>query len=96
MGTETRGFASMSKGKQRRIASQGGRTAHAQGVAHEWSQEEARIAGQKGGLASAERRKRFRQDQLSQSVEPGIIADSSRPVPRFPRPVTARPRPGSQ
>jgi len=35
--------------KQRLIASKGGRAAHAKGTAHEWSPEEARAAGRKGG-----------------------------------------------
>jgi uncharacterized protein len=47
-----RGFASMSAEKQREIASKGGRAAHAKGTAHEWSAEEARRAGRKGGQAS--------------------------------------------
>jgi hypothetical protein len=65
MGIESRGFASMSKAKQRKIARLGGRTAHAQGVAHQWTQDEARLAGQKGGFASAESRRRLRQDGRS-------------------------------
>lgn len=44
-----RGFASMDPTRQREIASQGGRAAHEQGVAHEFSPEEARAAGRKGG-----------------------------------------------
>ncbi len=51
-----RGFAAMSPERQREIASQGGRAAHQQGVAHEWSAEEAREAGKKGGQASGKRR----------------------------------------
>ena len=47
-----RGFASMDPEKQREIASKGGRAAHVQGTAHEWSSEEAREAGRKGGAAS--------------------------------------------
>lgn len=47
-----RGFASMDPQKQREIASEGGRAAHKQGVAHEWSSEEAREAGRKGGQNS--------------------------------------------
>ncbi len=47
-----RGFGSMSPEKQREIASKGGRAAHEQGTAHEWTVEEAREAGRKGGLAS--------------------------------------------
>ncbi|MEW6323273.1 MAG: KGG domain-containing protein [Acidobacteriota bacterium] len=49
---ERRGFASMSPEKQREIASKGGRAAHAKGTAHEWSSDEARSAGRKGGMAS--------------------------------------------
>ena len=47
-----RGFASMSPEKQREIASKGGRAAHAKGTAHEWSSNEARDAGRKGGMVS--------------------------------------------
>jgi general stress protein YciG len=46
----------MDRAKQREIASKGGKAAHAQGTAHEWSSEEAREAGRKGGLAARERR----------------------------------------
>ncbi len=42
----------MSGDKQREIASKGGRAAHAKGTAHEWSSDEARDAGRKGGMAS--------------------------------------------
>ena len=49
---ERRGFASMSAEKQREIASKGGRAAHQKGTAHEWSSDEAREAGRKGGMAS--------------------------------------------
>jgi general stress protein YciG len=54
MGTrkERRGFASMSPEKQREIASKGGRAAHQKGTAHEWTSEEARSAGRKGGQIS--------------------------------------------
>jgi len=44
-----RGFAAMSPERQKQIASEGGRAAHRLGVAHEWSSEEARMAGRKGG-----------------------------------------------
>lgn len=44
-----RGFASMDPERQREIASKGGRAAHAKGTAHEWSRDEARVAGRKGG-----------------------------------------------
>jgi general stress protein YciG len=48
-GKSNRGFASMDMGKQREIASKGGRAAHAQGRAHEFTPDEARVAGRKGG-----------------------------------------------
>ncbi len=44
-----RGFASMDASKQREIARKGGKAAHAQGRAHEFTTEEARSAGRKGG-----------------------------------------------
>lgn len=44
-----RGFASMDRERQREIASKGGRAAHAKGTAHEWTRDEARVAGRKGG-----------------------------------------------
>jgi general stress protein YciG len=47
-----RGFAAMSAEKQREIASLGGKAAHAKGTAHEFSPEEARAAGRKGGQAA--------------------------------------------
>jgi len=49
---ERRGFASMSAEKQREIASKGGRAAHEKGTAHEWTADEARAAGRKGGQIS--------------------------------------------
>lgn len=49
---ERRGFASMSIEKQREIASKGGRAAHEKGTAHEWTPDEARNAGRKGGQIS--------------------------------------------
>jgi hypothetical protein len=42
----------MSPEKQREIASKGGRAAHEKGTAHEWTAEEARTAGRKGGQIS--------------------------------------------
>jgi general stress protein YciG len=62
MAKEDRGFASMTREKQRAIASMGGQAAHRRGTAHEWTREEASAAGRKGGKALAanrERRKRL-------------------------------------
>jgi general stress protein YciG len=46
-----RGFASMDEARQKEIASKGGQAAHEKGTAHEFSSEEAREAGRKGGKA---------------------------------------------
>ena len=51
-----RGFAAMSPEKQRQIASMGGKAAHEKGTAHEFTSEEARAAGRKGGAAISKNR----------------------------------------
>ena len=51
------GFNSMSPEMKFKIQSKGGIVAHALGVAHEWTQEEAIIAAQKGGYATRKRNK---------------------------------------
>lgn len=61
MAKEDRGFASMDRAKQREIASKGGKAAHQKGTAHEWTSEEARDAGRKGGIASHRRRREMMQ-----------------------------------
>ena len=58
-----RGFAAMTPERQREIASQGGRAAHQQGVAHEWNKDEARAAGKKGGQVSGFKRRSGRESQ---------------------------------
>lgn len=61
-GKSNRGFASMDPQRQREIASEGGRAAHEKGTAHEFTSEEAREAGRKGGMArSANRRNAMNQ-----------------------------------
>src|SRR5271170_2499201 len=47
--TRNSGFASMDSGKQKEIARKGGMAAHRKGTAHEFTSEEARAAGRKGG-----------------------------------------------
>src|SRR5882724_12861791 len=64
---EDRGFASMDRGKQRDIASKGGKAAHQKGTAHEWTSEEAREAGRKGGMAS-HRRKQEQQPSAEEAA----------------------------
>ena len=53
------GFAMMDPALQQQLASKGGRAAHDQGAAHEFSQEEAREAGRKGGAVSSRDRARM-------------------------------------
>jgi uncharacterized protein len=48
-----RGFAAMDPEKRRRISSVGGKAAHEKGTGHEFTPDEAREAGRKGGRASA-------------------------------------------
>ena len=72
---ERRGFASMSPEKQREIASKGGRAAHQKGTAHEWTSDEARSAGRKGGQISRGGRGRLVEPSASGSP------DASRAVP---------------
>ena len=66
---EDRGFASMDRAKQREIASKGGKAAHQKGTAHEWTSEEAREAGRKGGMASHRRRKEGDEQGMSPDLE---------------------------
>ena len=77
---ERRGFASMSPEKQREIASKGGRAAHQKGTAHEWTSEEARSAGRKGGQIS-----RGGRGRLVESPE-GEMPDASAGAERIGRP----------
>jgi general stress protein YciG len=67
---EDRGFKSMDRSKQREIASKGGKAAHQKGTAHEWTSDEAREAGRKGGMASQRRKQ-------SQQGEPGGASASA-------------------
>lgn len=64
MRTENRGFASMNKDRQREIASLGGRAAHKKGTAHEWTSDEARLAGKKGGSVSRGRNRREKEKKI--------------------------------
>jgi uncharacterized protein len=63
MGTSRRGFASMDAEKQKQIASKGGKAAHERGTAHEFTSEEARQAGRKGGEARGRARQSQTQDE---------------------------------
>ena len=73
---ERRGFASMSPEKQREIASKGGRAAHQKGTAHEWTSDEARSAGRKGGQISRGGRGRLVPLAGEQAGGPSVPADT--------------------
>jgi len=51
----------MDPDRQREIASKGGRTAHQKGTAHEFTPDEAREAGRKGGEAVSRNREHMAQ-----------------------------------
>jgi hypothetical protein len=65
----------MDRSKQKEIASKGGKAAHQKGTAHEWTSEEARDAGRKGGLASHRRRREQKDggDVQMVGVDAGIL-----------------------
>ena len=62
----------MDRAKQREIASKGGKAAHQKGTAHEWTSDEARDAGRKGGLASHKRRR----EQMATGSGMGEVSES--------------------
>jgi len=49
-----RGFAAMSPEKRREAARKGGIAAHRLGVAHEFTPEEAKVAGKRGGVRTSD------------------------------------------
>ncbi len=53
-----RGFAVMDPKLVSEISRKGGKAAHSAGTAHEFTSDEARAAGRKGGLASHAKRRR--------------------------------------
>ncbi len=52
-----RGFAAMDRAIVSEIARKGGKAAHSAGTAHEFTSDEARAAGQKGGRATHAKRR---------------------------------------
>ncbi|MFC5569111.1 KGG domain-containing protein [Lysobacter yangpyeongensis] len=74
-----RGFASMDAERQRAIASAGGRAAHRSGNAHEFSSEEARAAGRRGGLARSASRQSAQVLQLADGQGVVHVQDAAPP-----------------
>jgi general stress protein YciG len=76
MAKEDRSFASMDRHKQREIASKGGRAAHSKGTAHEWTSEQAREAGHKGGMSNQRKKQlQFRRESVPEQPASDLIAD---------------------
>jgi len=67
----------MDRNKQRDIASKGGKAAHQKGTAHEWTSEEAREAGRKGGMASHRRKQQDSGNESMGGNEPSEQARGS-------------------
>ena len=77
------GFASMDPDRVKAIASLGGQTSHAVGSAHEWTLDEARAAGRKGGRETVARRSqrygakvRWAHEHLMDAIQAGRSADA--------------------
>lgn len=66
-----RGFAGMDPDRQREIASEGGKAAHASGNAHEFDSEEASEAGRKGGASRSQGSNQSQGGSHEQHVEAG-------------------------
>ena len=77
------GFASMDPARVKAITSLGGLAAHAAGVAHEWTSDEAMVAGRKGGRTTVARRSqrygakmRWAHEHLMDAIQAGRSADA--------------------
>jgi|SRR5689334_24829206 len=82
--TRNRGFASMDAQRQREIARKGGRAAHEKGTAHEFTPDEARAAGRKGGeRVSADRHHMSRIGRMGGKSSAGR-RQTGRPSDAFP------------
>jgi len=73
----------MSPEKQREIASKGGRAAHEKGTAHEWTADEARSAGRKGGQVSRGGRGRLIASTTEVPGNPVAATDAAASSERF-------------
>jgi uncharacterized protein len=78
-----RGFSSMDPQKQREIASKGGKAAHQKGTAHEFTSEEARVAGRKGGAASRAKRSQGGGEGTESPPPPGQAREPMADEPMF-------------
>lgn len=99
-GKSKRGFASMDPQRQREIASKGGRAAHAKGTAHEWTSDEARVAGRKGGEVVSRDREHMatigREGGESRGAKARRLAEQRQTETTDAASVAGAPRPESQ
>jgi general stress protein YciG len=106
--TSKRGFASMDRERQREIASKGGRAAHAKGTAHEFTSDEARNAGRKGGESVSRNREHMaaigrkggesrsrNRDQVGSSAFSSTATERSTAIGSNPTPSTTSSSSGS-
>jgi uncharacterized protein len=66
-GKRPRGFAAMDRKLVSEISRKGGKAAHSAGTAHEFTSDEARVAGRKGGRATHAKRRQLIEDQQGKS-----------------------------
>jgi len=72
-----RGFAAMDRTIVSEIARKGGKAAHSAGTAHEFTSEEARVAGRKGGRATHAKRRQGGDDATGEpESSPSVDASS--------------------
>jgi general stress protein YciG len=74
-----RGFAAMDRTIVSEIARKGGKAAHSAGTAHEFTSEEARVAGRKGGRATHAKRRQGGDDATGEpeSSPSSDVSDAS-------------------
>jgi general stress protein YciG len=81
-GRSLRGFASMSKERQREIASRGGKIAHEKGAAHEFNSVEAALAARKGHERGTAHE--FTTDEAREAGRKGGLARARKHMPSDP------------
>jgi general stress protein YciG len=81
-GKSLRGFAAMSEEQRKRIASMGGKQAHQNGTAHQFSKAEAKAAGKKGGAVRANRSRN--PPTVTGTTQGEVMATKKTPAPKKP------------
>jgi hypothetical protein len=94
LGNNRRGFALMDPLRQREIARKGGKAAHEKGTAHQFTSDEAREAGRKGGMIvsrhrehmveigrSGGRARRRKSSSSTSTSQPGSASNMQRNAP---------------